>query len=72
MRDNAATLALYFREDTARDQAGGGAAQDDVFSHKTLYVLEDSLLDFKLLKYTLLEHKNTQNCHSDKCIIIMT
>lgn len=55
MRDDAATLALYFREDTAWYQTGGGAAQDDVFSHTALDLLEDFLLDFELLKYTLLE-----------------
>ena len=54
MGDEAATPGLYFREDVAWDQTGGGAAQDDIFSHKTLYVLEDALLDLKLFKYTLL------------------
>lgn len=57
MGDKAATPVLDFGEDTAWHQTGGGAAQDDIFPHKTLYVLEDTLLDLKLLKYTLL--KNT-------------
>ena len=43
--DDAASPVLDFREDVAGHQAGGGAAQDDVFSHETLYVLEDALLD---------------------------
>ena len=55
MGDEAAAPVLYFREDTAWHQAGGGAAQGDIFSHKTLYVLEDALLYLKLLKYTFLE-----------------
>lgn len=54
MGDEAATPVLYFREDVAWHQTRGGAAQDDIFSHKTLYLLEDALLDLKLLKYTLL------------------
>ena len=61
MRDEAATPVLYFREDAAWHQTGGGAAQDDVFSHETLYVLKDALLDFKLLEYALLQHK--ENYH---------
>lgn len=61
MRDEAATPILYFREDFARHHAGRGAAQDDIFSHNTLYVLEDALLDLKLLKDTFLgKEKNTQ------------
>lgn len=58
MGDEAATPVLDFGEDVARHQAGGGAAQDDVFPHKTLDVLEEALLHLQLLKYTLLEkHK---------------
>lgn len=71
MGDEAATPVLNFREDVAWHQAGGGAAQDDVFSHKTLYVLEDALLDLKLLKYTLLENKCTHTCIRGKCHIHM-
>lgn len=56
MGDEAATPVLYFREDVARHQTGGGAAQDDVFPYETLDVLEDALLDVELLKYTLLEN----------------
>lgn len=58
MGDEAATPVLYFREDVARHQTGSGAAQDDVFPHQTLDVLEDALLDLELLEHTLLEtHK---------------
>ena len=56
MGDEAATPVLYFREDVAWHQAGGGAAQDDVFPYETLDVLENTLLDLQLLKYTLLEN----------------
>lgn len=70
MGDEAATPVLYFREDVAWHQAGGGAAQDDVFAHKMLYVLEDVLLDLKLLKYTLLEntcrHMHTGKVYTQK------
>lgn len=56
MGDEAATPVLYFREDVARHQTGSGAAQDDAFSHMTLYVLENALFDLKVLKYTFLEN----------------
>ncbi len=56
MRDEAATLVLYSGEDVAWHQTGGGAAQDDVFLHETLYFLEDAPLDLQLLKYALLEN----------------
>lgn len=55
MWDKAATPVLNFGEDIARHQAGGGAAQDDVFARQTLYVLEDVLLDVKPLEDALLE-----------------
>lgn len=58
MGDKAAAPVLYFREDVAWHQTGGGAAQDDVFPHETLYVLKDTLLDLKQLKNTLLENTN--------------
>lgn len=54
MGNEASTPVLNFREDLAWHQAGGGAAQDDVFSHDMFYVLKDALLDLKLLKYTFL------------------
>lgn len=60
MGDEAATPVLDFGEDITWHQTGGGAAQDHILPHKTLYVLEDALLDLKVLKYTLLEtHDHT-------------
>lgn len=59
MRNKAATSVLNFRKNAAWHQARCGAAQNDVFTHKTLYVLKDVLLGFKLLKYTLLKYINT-------------
>lgn len=52
--DQAATPVVDLGEDVARHQTRGGAAQDHVLSHETLDVLEDALLDLKLLKHTLL------------------
>lgn len=60
MRDKAAAPVLHFGEDVARYQTGSRAAQDDVFPYQTLDVLEDALLDLKLLEHTLLKPRSFQ------------
>lgn len=71
MRDEAPALVLQAREDGARHQARGGAAQNHVRPRKLLDFLEDALLDFQVLKDTFLEkrkekenNKLAQNCTS--------
>lgn len=64
--NDAATFVLHFGENAARHQTGGGAAQDDIITDKTLDVLEDVLLDVQLLKDTLL--KNTRRQRESKTL----
>lgn len=60
MSDEAAALVLQAREEGARDQARGRAAQDRVCPRELLNFLEDVLLDFQVLKDTFLQGKRKQ------------
>lgn len=67
MRDEAPALVLQAREDGARHQARGGAAQNHIRPRQLLDFLEDALLDFQVLKDTFLEKEKENNNLAQNC-----